>query len=291
MKTKIAGIVSAVLVAALPLAAAMVDGERVERVVVAEVTGEGAGAAAEGEAKQFVRVVVKDENGEEVVLEDVVGAPHRQVFRIEGKPGAEGERVRVFHAGPEGFRSFGPIEGKGFLGVHLVELTPELRTHFGAGDAGLLVGSVEAGSPAELAGLRVGDVLTRVGGEAVTGNWDVLRKVRPLTAGQGVALEVVRDGRVETLSATVVEREQPQLDAHALLRRLDEDGNVKVFQVDPQELRERMGEVTEFFASPEWREKVKTLTVTGEGLAERVDALELEIERLEKELEEERRQP
>lgn len=291
MKTKIAGIVLVVLVAALPLAAAMVDGERVERIAVAEVAADGA-VAAEGEQKHVVKVVVVDGEGEEVVLEDVVGEPHRRVFRVEGTPGAEGERVRVLHAGPGGPHWFGSIEGKGFLGVHLVELTPELRTHFGAGDdAGLLVGSVEAGSPAELAGLRVGDVLTRVGGEPVAGSFDVLRKVRPLTAGQGVALEVVREGRVETLSATVVEREQPQIEAHTLLRRLEEDGDVKVWQLDPEELRQRMGDVTEFFASPEWRERVKTLTVTGEGLAERVEALEQEIERLEKELEEERRQP
>jgi membrane-associated protease RseP (regulator of RpoE activity) len=290
VKTKIAGIVVAVLVAALPLAAAMVDGERVERIAVAEVAADGADAA-EGEQKHVVKVVVVDGEGEEVVLEDVVGEPHRRVFRVEGAPGADGERVRVFHAGPGGPHWFGSIEGKGFLGVHLVELTSELRAHFGAGDdAGLLVGSVEAGSPAELAGLRVGDVLTRVGGEPVAGNVDVLRKVRPLTAGQGVALEVVRDGRVETLSAAVAERELPQIEAHALLRRLEEDGDVKVWQLDPEELRQRMGDVTEFFASPEWRERVKTLTVTGEGLAERVEALEQEIERLEKELEEQRRE-
>jgi predicted RNase H-like nuclease (RuvC/YqgF family) len=52
-----------------------------------------------------------------------------------------------------------------------------------------------------------------------------------------------------------------------------------------------MGEVTEYFASPEWRERVETLTITGEGLEERLEALEREIERLSRELEEERREP
>lgn len=290
MKTKIVGIGLVVLVAALPLAAAMQEAERVERPAVAVAVGAEA-PDGEGEVKRKVQVVVVDGEGEKVeVLEDVVvGEPHRQLLRLQGKPGAEGG-LRVLHAGPEGAGFFAPIDGRGFLGVHLVDITPELRAHFGAaGEAGLLVARVEAGSPAEQAGVRVGDVLTHVGGEPVTTSWDVLRQVRPLTAGQGVALEVVRDGRVETLSATVAERDQPQIEAHALLRRLGEDGEVKVWQLDPEEMGRRMGEVTDFFADPEWRERVKTLTLTGEGLGERLEELEKEIQRLEKELQEERR--
>lgn len=129
-----------------------------------------------------------------------------------------------------------------------------------------------------------------MGGEPVAGTRDVTRQVRPLTAGQGIALEVVRDGRVETLSATVAEREQPQIEAHTLLRRLGEDGEVRVWEIDQEELRERMGEVTKMFASPEWQERVKTLTVTGEGLGARLEELERQIERLQKELEEQRRE-
>jgi membrane-associated protease RseP (regulator of RpoE activity) len=291
--TKKTGIVAAALIAALPLAAAMPDGEPIERVVVRTVEAGDAEASAEGTAKHKVKVVVVGGEGDEArVLEDVlVDAPHRRVLRVEGAPGEAGERFRMLLGGPEGRGFFGAIEGRGFLGVHLIELTPELRAHFGAaGEAGLLVGRVEAGSPAEQAGLRVGDLLTRVGGEPVSGNWDVLRQVRPLTAGQGVALEVVRDGRVETLSATVAEREQPQIEAHALLRRLGEDGEAKVWQIDPEELRERMGEVTELFASPQWQERVKVLSVTGEGIEARLEELEREIERLQKELEEQRRE-
>jgi membrane-associated protease RseP (regulator of RpoE activity) len=293
VKTKTTWIVVAVLLAALPLAAAMQEDQPIERVVVRTVGAGDGEATAEGTAKHKVKVVVVDgEDGEERVLEDVlVDAPHRRVFRVEAAPGEAGERVRMFHSGPGGLLDLAPVEGRGFLGVHLIDVTPELRAHFGGGEeAGLLVGRVEAGSPAEQAGLRVGDLLTRVGGEPVAGNWDVLRKVRPLTAGQGVALEVVRDGRVETLSATVAEREQPQIEAHALLRRLGEDGEARVWQVDPEELRARMGEVTEIFADPQWREKVKTLAITGEGLESRLQEMEREIQRLEEELEAQRRE-
>ncbi|HEX2165274.1 MAG TPA: PDZ domain-containing protein [Thermoanaerobaculia bacterium] len=286
MSKKIAGpvltLLLAVLLAALPLAAAPQDGERVEREAVAVAV---APAGEDGEARrQVVRVMVDEEGEVEVIEGDADDEVRRHVMRLTGEPG---EKVRFFHAAPGGMPLFRSIDGKGFLGVHLVELTPELRAHFGAGEeVGLLVGRVDPGSPAEQAGLRVGDVLTRVGGEEVSGHWDVIEKVRPLSAGQGVALEVVRDGRVEALSATVVEREQAQVEAGALLRRLGEDGEVKVWGIDPEELGRRMGEVGELWASPEWRERVHTLTVTGEGLEERLAELEREIERLKAQLDE-----
>lgn len=252
------------LAAALPLAAAMPEGE-----------------AREGEVRRELRVVVVDGENDVEVLEDLLAdAPRHRVIRLAGEE---------FHAGPGHIRFHGPIEGRGYLGVHLIDITPELLVHFGVGgETGLLVGRVEAGSPAEQAGLEVGDVLTHVGGEAVSDNWDVLRAVRPLTSGQGVALEVVRQGRVETLSATVAEREHPQIEARALMRRLGEDGEMRVWEIDPAELGKRMGEVTEMFASPEWRDKVRTLTVTGEGLEQRLEQLERELERMGALLEERR---
>jgi membrane-associated protease RseP (regulator of RpoE activity) len=237
VKTKTMGIVLIALVAALPLAAAMPDGEptlRVERIALASAEGE----APEANGKRQVKIVVVDGEGDAAkVLEDVlVDAPHHRVIRIGGgAPGEGGERIRMFHAGPEGgLRSFAPIEGRGFLGVHLIDLTPELRAHFGAaGEAGLLVGRVEEGSPAEQAGLRVGDLLTRVGGEAVSGNWDVVRKVRPLTAGQGVALEVVRDGRAapegdceQRQDRVQLQPPQPHQQHHQQLVALAEEGEV-----------------------------------------------------------------
>jgi membrane-associated protease RseP (regulator of RpoE activity) len=287
--TKKTGIVAAALIAALPLAAAMPDGEPIERVVVRTVEGGDAEASAEGTAKHEVKIVVVGGEGDEArVLEDVlVDAPHRRVLRVEGAPGEAGERFRMLLGGPEGRGFFGAIEGRGFLGVHLVELTPELRSHFGAaGEAGLLVGRVEAGSPAEQAGLRVGDLLTRVGGEPVSGNWDVLRQVRPLTAGQGVALEVVRDGRVETVSATVTERELPRLEAGALMRRLGEEGESFTWELDPEELSKRMEKVTEYFSSPEWKAHVRELESTSRTLEERLAGLEEELRALEQKLQE-----
>lgn len=56
------------------------------------------------------------------------------------------------------------------LGLQVAEISPELRIHYGAPEqAGVLVIGVDEGSVAAAGGLRVGDVVVRVGGMEITG--------------------------------------------------------------------------------------------------------------------------
>jgi hypothetical protein len=149
----------------------------------------------------------------------------------QGKKVEKIEKHRIVIVGPDGkekvIEGLGPMVRRGFLGVGLTELTPELRTHFGAPeDAGVMVSSVEPGSPADKAGLEVGDILTRVDGKDVKSSWDVRARVRDFEEGQQVPLEVWRDRKVQTLTAAVALRERPELDMGPLfMKRGDgEDG-------------------------------------------------------------------
>lgn len=141
------------------------------------------------------------------------------------------EKHRIVIVGPDGkekvIEGLGPMVRRGYLGVGLTELTPELRTHFGAPEnAGVMVSSVEPGSPAEKAGLQVGDILAQIDGKDIKSSWDVRSRVRELEEGQQVPLEVWRDRKVQTLNATIALRERPELDMGPLfLRHRDgEDG-------------------------------------------------------------------
>jgi membrane-associated protease RseP (regulator of RpoE activity) len=96
--------------------------------------------------------------------------------------------------------SFGT--GKGRLGTSVVTMTEELRQHFGApADSGLLVSKVEADTPAAKAGVKVGDVITRVDGEPVTDSSDVANALSDKKKGDAVTVVVIRNKRTLTLSA------------------------------------------------------------------------------------------
>jgi C-terminal processing protease CtpA/Prc len=99
------------------------------------------------------------------------------------------------------------VGSRGFIGVTLVEITPELRAHYGAPkEAGVVVSGVEADTPAGRAGIQVGDVITSVDGSRVRWAGDMSRAVREKKAGETVEVEVVRDRAPRKVTVTVEER-------------------------------------------------------------------------------------
>jgi len=109
-------------------------------------------------------------------------------------------------------------------GVMVENLTPQLGEFFGAKSGnGVLVRSVEKGSRADKAGLRAGDVIIRVGDQAVHDTSDFTHALRGRSAGS-VNVSVIRDKKEQTLTLTLPERkesgelieesfEAPELDA------------------------------------------------------------------------------
>ena len=98
------------------------------------------------------------------------------------------------------------VSRRGFIGVNLMEITPELRVHFGAPkDRGVLVSDVQADTPAARAGLEVGDVIIAVDGKRVRWSGEVSREIRSRKAGDTVPLDVVRGGALRKLTVTVEE--------------------------------------------------------------------------------------
>ena len=88
-----------------------------------------------------------------------------------------------------------------FLGVSLTDGT---GTVDGTTRQGAEVKAVTDGSPAQKAGLQVGDVIVAIDGEAVTGSESLTGFVRALPADTDVSLTVVRDGKALDVTATLV---------------------------------------------------------------------------------------
>jgi len=137
------------------------------------------------------------------------------------------------------------VPGKSaFIGVSVVDLTPELREFFGASkDSGVLVSSVADSGPAAKAGVRVGDVITTVDGKAVAGLRDLRKAIRGSHAGDNIRIELLRGKSRQTVMAVAEEREFPDAPLFAipgfdkqLIKPLP-DGEWKQFMVSPDDDR------------------------------------------------------
>ena len=113
----------------------------------------------------------------------------------------------------------GGIE-RGYLGIALQALDRELADYFGAADvSGVVVNHVVPGSPAERAGLQVGDIITHFDGSDVEAEEPedlgaFQRRVARLTPGTGAALGYRRGGEPHEIQ--IVIGEQPKIDAAEL---------------------------------------------------------------------------
>jgi len=153
---------------------------------------------------------------------------------------------------------------RAFLGVSLIELTPQLREYFGASkDSGVIVGSIENGSPAEKAGLRIGDIVVAVDGKDVDSSWDLRRQLSDKKEGDTVRIEYLRGKNRASAVATLVERE-------GLLFRGADFG----------ELGKRLGET---FNNPEWHARM-LVPENCDELQTKLRELEARMKELEKKL-------
>jgi serine protease Do len=103
-------------------------------------------------------------------------------------------------------RDHGRVQ-RGYLGIQLHELDPDLARMIGLGEPrGALVVDVVEGEPAEKAGLRPWDVVTSVSGEAIEDGDALVRTISALRPGTEIKLGVFRDGRPVTVTARLEER-------------------------------------------------------------------------------------
>jgi len=94
----------------------------------------------------------------------------------------------------------GTPRSEGFLGVSL-----EARNDGGAGS---IIATVQPGSPAEQAGVLIGDIVLAVDGEPVNGQAGLVAAIRDRIPGDSISIDLVRDGERLTVSAVLIARPQ-----------------------------------------------------------------------------------
>ena len=93
---------------------------------------------------------------------------------------------------------------RGQLGVSMYTVTPDIAHSLGLPSAvGALISQVVDGSPADKAGLRVGDVITSVNGQPVKSNSELRNAIGLLRVGDQMDIGLVRDGKPMRVVAVI----------------------------------------------------------------------------------------
>jgi serine protease Do len=95
---------------------------------------------------------------------------------------------------------------RGYLGVHIQDLTPELARAFGLKDSGgVLIGDVSSGTPAAQAGLKKGDVILQVNGQPVNASNQLRVQISQFAPGTPIKLQIWRNGGTQDVSLKLAE--------------------------------------------------------------------------------------
>lgn len=104
---------------------------------------------------------------------------------------------------------YGKVE-RGLLGVIVQPLTPDLADALNvSGVKGALITQVNPGSPAAKAGLQVKDIVIKIDGKSIENAAQLRNTIGLLRVGTTISLEVLRDNKKLTMSATISPPKKP----------------------------------------------------------------------------------
>lgn len=100
-------------------------------------------------------------------------------------------------------------DGSGWLGVEAHEVTADKAKELKLpAERGVVLGKIVPDSPAARAGLKENDVVTEINGQRVEGAAQFRRMVHEIPAGRSIQLTVWRDGRSQSVNATLGKSEE-----------------------------------------------------------------------------------
>ena len=130
---------------------------------------------------------------------------------------------------------------RGWIGVSIQEVTPELADSFGLEKPlGALVSSVMPGDPADKAGIEPGDIIIEFAGKPIENVNDLPRTVASVVPGKKVELKVIREGNEKALFITVAEKLEEVAEAPEEVGKLEKKMGLAVQSITP-EIAEKLG--------------------------------------------------
>ena len=153
---------------------------------------------AQLDSRQAVQAELADadaleESAQAVVVED------QDPTRIEVLPKIETDDLNIVIGD----------DGSSWLGVETREVTADKAKELKlSAERGVVLGKIVPDSPAAKAGLKENDVVMEINGQRVEGTAQFRRIIHEIPAGRSIQLTVWRDGRAQTISATLGKSEE-----------------------------------------------------------------------------------
>jgi serine protease Do len=103
------------------------------------------------------------------------------------------------------------------LGVESEALNSQLAEYFGVKE-GVLVRSVIKGTAAEKAGIKAGDVITKVGDQKVAAPKDITNALRSASSAKAISITVTRERREMTVNVTIEDKSSEEIHNRILVQ-------------------------------------------------------------------------
>ena len=185
----------------------------------------------------------------------------------------DGDRLREF-------------ESRGFIGISYTDLTDQLASHFGISGDGSMVTEVQEESAAQKAGLKAGDIITKVDDESISSRNSLSELIGELHVGDTAKLSVIRDKKPMTVSVIVDERDDDIIGVFPGSLRNSLRGSSRQLDMARRELDAarraqertrglRYGDDKDLFDSDEYKAEM-------DALRKELQQLKLEMEKLSK---------
>ncbi len=173
----------------------------------------------------------------------------------------------VVHSVYDQIRAEGHVH-RGQIGVYLRTITPELAEglHLPV-DQGVILEDVVPDSSADKAGLKVGDIVTSIGGKRVDDLRQFALDLYAYKVGQSADVGVLRNGKVQTVGVTVTERpDDPERFADMVTGPDNLVGRLGIVGVTiNDELRDALGSDLRIPSGVLVAARTPTATLLGEG--------------------------
>jgi serine protease Do len=130
---------------------------------------------------------------------------------------------------------------RGWLGVGIQDLTPELAEYYGIEDKkGVLVAKVFEGDPADKAGIKANDIIIAVDGKPIKTSRELTGTIAEIPVGKKTPITILRDGKEKTVKVKIAKRD----DSERLAKREPQSNGgelgIRIAEMTP-ELAQRYG--------------------------------------------------